>query len=172
MTLIELESGRRILVDINIRAAADDPEDDTPDVASQLRDRLKRDQAGRLYVDAFLLTHPDADHIRGLKNHFHLGAPNTWSKASDKIIIREMWSSPIVFRRASRNHVLCDDVNDWAAEARRRVRLHQDTGRGYRREDRRSGNHSGEDRRDVLDDLQQMGRIVRSAPARSSPRDG
>jgi hypothetical protein len=130
MTLIELESGRRILVDINIRAAADDPEDDTPDVASQLRDRLKRDQAGRLYVDAFLLTHPDADHIRGLKNHFHLGAPNTWSKASDKIIIREMWSSPIVFRRASRNHVLCDDVNDWAAEARRRVRLHRENGFG------------------------------------------
>ena len=30
MTLVELESGRCILVDINIRAAADDPDDDTP----------------------------------------------------------------------------------------------------------------------------------------------
>lgn len=43
MTLLELESGRKILIDINIRAAADDPDDDTPDVATALRDRLTRD---------------------------------------------------------------------------------------------------------------------------------
>src|SRR5947209_9303773 len=35
MTLIELESGRKILVDINIRSTADDPDDDTPDVRSE-----------------------------------------------------------------------------------------------------------------------------------------
>ena len=95
-----------------------------PDVAKQLRDRLEklgRDTAGRLYVDAFLSSHPDADHIRGLKKHFHLGTPGDWSKTSDKIFIREMWSSPIVFRRACKSHVLCDDANAWASEARRRV---------------------------------------------------
>src|SRR5207247_2615920 len=37
MTLIQLESGRTILIDVNIRAAADDPEDSTPDVAKMLR---------------------------------------------------------------------------------------------------------------------------------------
>lgn len=122
MTLVELETGRRVLVDINIRAAADDPDDDdTPDVAKQLKDRLDRDGQDRLFVDAFLLTHPDADHCRGLKGHFHLGDPSTWSKAADKIIIREMWSSPIVFRRASKDHVLCEDADAWASEARRRV---------------------------------------------------
>jgi Cft2 family RNA processing exonuclease len=47
-----------------------------------------RDQ-GRLYVDAFLQTHPNADHIRGLKKHIHLGDPSTWSKADDKIIIQK-----------------------------------------------------------------------------------
>lgn len=67
MTLIELESGRKILIDINVRGAADDPDDDTPDVARELRDRLTRDAQGRLYVDAFLLSHPDQDHCRGLQ---------------------------------------------------------------------------------------------------------
>jgi hypothetical protein len=123
MTLLELESGRRILIDINIRSAANDPDDDTPDVAKQLRDRLDRDDQGRLYVDAFLLTHPDEDHIRGLMKHFHLGNPDDCSRRTDKIIIREMWSSPIVFRRASKHHTLCDDATAWASEARRRVAL-------------------------------------------------
>lgn len=122
MTLIQFESGHRLLIDCKIRVAADDPNDDTPDVASQLKERLLRDDQDRLYVDAFLLTHPDKDHCSGLANHFHLGAPSDWS--GDKIIIREMWSSPVVFRRANKkDHVLCDDARAWAKEARRRVKL-------------------------------------------------
>ena len=127
MSLIELESGRRILIDVKIRQAADDPEDDTPDVGRQLRDRLGRDGEGRLYVDAFLLTHPDKDHCTGLTRHFHLGPLNEWSE--DRIVIREMWSSPIVFRRASKKHPLCEDAQAWAAEARRRVRKFRAAGR-------------------------------------------
>tara|TARA_R110001606_G_scaffold399300_1_gene584084 strand:- start:3057 stop:4196 length:1140 start_codon:yes stop_codon:yes gene_type:complete len=121
MTLIELESGRFILVDINIRSDADDLEGENPDVSAQLRRILPRDGQGRLYVDAFLLSHPDQDHCRGLVNHFHLGPPNEWTEDDDKILIREMWSSPVVFRRASRNHALCDDAKAWNREARRRV---------------------------------------------------
>jgi hypothetical protein len=120
MTLIETASGRKILVDINI-CAADEPTDERPDVGGQLRDRLKPDSDGRLYVDAFLLTHPDQDHCRGLRENFHLGPLSDWSKDDDKIVIREMWSSPIVFRRASKNHKLCDDAKAWCSEARRRV---------------------------------------------------
>jgi hypothetical protein len=79
------------------------------------------------FVDAFLLTHPDKDHCTGLQNHFHLGPLSEWSSRSDKIIIREQWSSPIVFRRASSQHVLCDDAKAWCAEARRRVRMFRGT---------------------------------------------
>ena len=122
MTLITTESGRKILIDMNIRLAADDPDDETPDVASLLRERLERDSAGRLYVDAFLVSHPDEDHCNGLSKHFHLGPVEKWSHGKDKVFIREMWSSPMVFRRASRNHVLCEDAKAFNAEARRRVR--------------------------------------------------
>jgi hypothetical protein len=100
-------------------------------VAKQLRKKLDRDDEGRLFVDAFVNTHPDADHIRGLEKHFHLGDPSTWSKADDKIIIREMWSSPIVFRRAKAkddDHVLCEDAEAWRDEARRRVKKFRDDG--------------------------------------------
>ena len=133
MTLVVLESGRRILIDCKITSAADDPNDDAPDVGFQLRDRLTRDTDGRLYVDAFLLTHPDQDHCAGLRRHFHLGPPGSWVKANDKIVIREMLSSPIVFRRADRKKAkdgltLCEDAQAWRDEARRRVRLFRSQG--------------------------------------------
>lgn len=122
-----------ILIDINIRTAADDPADkDIRDVAKDLRARLPRDAKGRPYVDAFLLSHPDKDHCTGLRRHFHLGPLEDYGDdnkpdAEKKIVIREMWSSPIVFRRAHKiHHVLCDDANAWAAEARRRVRYYRD----------------------------------------------
>lgn len=122
------KSGKTILVDCNIRAAADDPDDKTRDVAKDLRERLKRDVNGRPYVDVFLLSHPDQDHCRGLKKHFHLGAPVNYAddKKPDnekRIVIGEMWSSPMVFRRASVEHTLCDDAKAFNSEAKRRVAI-------------------------------------------------
>jgi hypothetical protein len=67
------------------------------------------------------VSHPDQDHCAGLRNHFHLGPPSEWSKSEDKIFIRELWSSPMVFRRASSEHTLCDDAKAFNSEARRRV---------------------------------------------------
>lgn len=130
MTLFRFDDGRTLLVDMHVRPGATDAEDDTPNVVEQLRDRIERDGDGRPFVDALLLTHPDQDHILGLDDNFHLGPPDDWSEKADKILIREMWSSPIVFRRASRKHVLCDDACAWAAEARRRVALFRDQGQG------------------------------------------
>src|ERR1700733_6412722 len=127
MTLITLESGRKILIDVNIRKAADDEDDDeATDVAALLKDRLDRDGDGRLYVDAFLLSHPDENHCRGLDRHFHLGKPEDWKKKDDKILIREMWSSPIIFRRKKDiDGKLCEEAELWWAEARRRVNLYK-----------------------------------------------
>lgn len=128
MTLITFDNGQKLLVDLHVRKAADDDDDDTPDVMAELRGRLSRDEKGRLFVDGFLLSHPDKDHICGLEAHFHLGPPDEWNEDHDKILIREMWSSPVVFRRASKEHVLCDDAKAWAKEARRRVALFREKG--------------------------------------------
>lgn len=129
MTLLTLQSGRRLLIDINIRLAADDENDeDWPDVAAMLRSRLDRDADGRLFVDAFLLSHPDKDHCLGLERHFHLGSPENWKAKDDKILIREMWSSPIVFRRKKDvDGTLWSDAEAWWTEARRRVNLYKST---------------------------------------------
>jgi hypothetical protein len=127
MTLVQLDDGRTILIDVNIRAAADDEEDDeTPNVGKLLRDRLGKDDEGRYYVDAFLQSHPDQDHCRGIATHFHLGPVSEFPESSDKILIREIWSSPLVFRRASKNHALCEDAKAFNAEARRRVLLYKE----------------------------------------------
>ena len=133
MTLIVLgdQAGTTILIDCNIRAAADDPEDDTRDVGKDLRDRLRRDSNGRPYVDVLLLTHPDEDHCRGLKKHFHLGPLKDYADdkkpvSEKKILVNEMWSSPIVFRRASKDHTLCEDALAFQKEAKRRVQRARD----------------------------------------------
>lgn len=133
MGLVKLLDGGTVLIDCNIRKAADDPSDTTRDVGKDLRARLARDPKGRPYVDAFLLSHPDKDHCTGLRTHFHLGPLEDYPDddkpdAEKKILIREMWSSPIVFRRASKVHVLCDDAKAWAKEARRRVKQFRTNG--------------------------------------------
>lgn len=127
MTLIELDSGKKILIDVNVRSAADDPNDSTPDVISQLKKRLDKDEDGRHYVDAFLLSHPDKDHCTGLEKHFHLGTPEEHQEG--KIFVRELWSSPLVFRRASTNHTLCADAKAFNSEAKRRVAEYRDHGK-------------------------------------------
>lgn len=127
MTLVQLESEEAILIDCFIKKRADDDNDDSArDVATDLREELNRDAKGRLYVDTMMISHPDADHCSGLETHFHLGPPDDWVKKDDKIIVREMWSSPMVFRRASSNMPLCSDAKAWAKEARRRVKYFND----------------------------------------------
>lgn len=126
MTLIELESGKTILIDVNIRESADDPKKEPPDVASMLRNRLKKDGRDRLYIDTFVLSHPDQDHCRGITKHFHLGKPEDCP--SDKILIRELWSSPMVFRRASRDWTVSEDAKAFRLEAKRRVQHFRDNG--------------------------------------------
>jgi hypothetical protein len=135
MTLITLfdHSATTILIDVNVRTAADNPDDnDTPDVMADLHGRINRDAKRRPYVDVFMVSHPDLDHCRGLERHFHLGKLEDYpdDKKPDgekKIVIREIWSSPIVFRRRSSTHTLSDDAAAFNCEAKRRVKLNKET---------------------------------------------
>lgn len=173
MTLLRLADTRitTILTDINIRVAADDRDDDTPDVAQALRKRLIVDKDGRPFVDAFLLSHPDQDHCRGLINHFWLGDPADYpdddlDQDKKRILIRELWSSPLIFRRRSKNHTLCKDALAFDKEARRRVeywRTYRSAGSGNRIR------IMGEDVKGKTDNL---GSIVTKAGTKFSSIDG
>ena len=135
MTLIKLDDSDKtaILVDINIRQDCGDTENSMCDVAGELRKKLRKDKEGRPYVDVFLLSHPDKDHCQGLQSQFHLGPLDNYnSKPPEgeelKIVIREIWSSPMVFRRAGKSHTLCEDAKAFNSEARRRVKLFKEKG--------------------------------------------
>ena len=43
--------------------------------------------------------------------------------------MRELWSSPLIFRRASKNHTLCDNAEAFNKEAKRRVKIFRDKGK-------------------------------------------
>lgn len=118
MTLITTNNGKKILIDCNIRQG-----DDYPDVLEQLREKLERDSSERLFVDLFVWSHPDEDHCRGVKSSFHLGKPEDWKEKDDLIFINEIWSSPMVYRRASKNHTLSEDAKALKAEVKRRVNV-------------------------------------------------
>jgi hypothetical protein len=139
MTLVRLADAAKttVMIDCRIRQ----PGEGVPDVAAELRERLERDAQGRPYVDVFLLSHPDQDHCLGFKEHFWTGPladyPDDEKDGADKrIVIRELWSSPLVFRRAKRKkkgsdgkeHVLCADAQAFDAEARRRVNRNKAAG--------------------------------------------
>lgn len=135
MTLLRLADTNTtsLLIDCKIRSTADDANDDTRDVAKDLRDRIKTDANGRPFVDAMLLSHPDEDHCLGLEKHFWLGPIADYSddnkpEKEKRIIIRQIWSSPMVFRRASKNHPLCDDAKAFNKEAKRRIKVNKDNG--------------------------------------------
>lgn len=125
MTLIKLESERTILIDTNIRV----PSEEIRDVAEDLRKSLKKDEKDRPYVDVMVLSHPDTDHCRGFEENFHTGSLDNYSDSATprKIIIREMWSSPLVFRRAQKKHIVGPDAKVWSREAKRRVALFRST---------------------------------------------
>lgn len=126
MTLITTASGKNILIDCNIRQKADDDNDATPDVAAMLKEYLPI-RENKPFVDVFVLTHPDEDHLRGLEEHFHLNSPEKGD--GTKILIGELWTSPLVFRRANQvegaNTAL---ATAWKEEVKRRSDYIRDCG--------------------------------------------
>lgn len=120
-TLLKLRTGLTILVDCNIRAAADNPNDDKAfDVKSDLLKQV-RDTGSRYELDVFILSHPDGDHCRGFKKHFYQGDPAYYGKGNyenGEILIGELWVTSLVFTTEQ-----CDDANAVRTAVNRRKRL-------------------------------------------------
>lgn len=121
MSLLKLRDSTHVLIDCYLQ---DEATENRPTVANDLIKALPRDEKGRPYVDVFLLTHPDEDHCKGAAQYLHLNDPDDYDDDADqrKVFVREMWSSPLIFRRRSKNHKLCDDASAIDTEARRRVK--------------------------------------------------
>lgn len=130
MSLVQLSDGYTILVDCYLLK---EPTDNRHTIANDLYNNLLKDDQGRPYVDAFLLTHPDEDHCKGAIEYLHLNSPDTYDDAPPdegmkKIFVREIWSSPLIYRRRSEGHELCDDAVAVNSEAKRRVRVFRENG--------------------------------------------
>lgn len=134
MVLIKLDDQRQttVLIDMNIRKAAENEADPACDVNKELRDRLELDSDDRPYVDVFVTSHPDQDHCLGAERHLHLALVSDYvdnpTEGEKKIVVKELWSSPRVFRRASLAEPLCDDAKAISREARRRVAAFKNSG--------------------------------------------
>jgi hypothetical protein len=118
-SLVRLKDGTSILIDVCI--STDD--EDKYDVHGHLIGEL-RSEEGVPHLDAFILTHPDQDHIRGWSTYFYSGDPSKYSKSDKKegrIVADEVWFAPRIF--APHEKELCQEARDFRKEVNRRIEL-------------------------------------------------
>lgn len=107
-TTLVLKPGNIIMqVDLRHLEKADDPDEpEWPIIDHLVRALPKRN--GRPYLAAFVLTHPDKDHIQG------------FAELLKKVEIGELWHTPRIFRDQSNQEALCEDAKAFRKEAHRR----------------------------------------------------
>jgi len=129
-TLISIEENgytTNILVDCNIRdSSKGNTNADQYDVHADLLKVLKKKTHNGIkdvpYVDVFVLTHGDDDHLHGFKDHFYQGDPASYkqsNKDKNEILVEVLWFSPMVMGTPGN-----DDERCFNKEARRRIDLH------------------------------------------------
>ena len=129
ITVEENSYSTTILVDCNIRESSKGDEDPTQfDVKSDLIVSLKKRMVNDVdlvpYIDIFILTHGDDDHLHGFEKNFFQGDPRNYKKKNKdngEILIDVLWFSPMVMGTATN-----DDEKCFNREAKRRIQLHRD----------------------------------------------
>lgn len=112
--LMDLEDGRKILVDYANMRCADDATDKRCDLPAELRQDLSK--ARRKDYDAVCITHTDKDHCKGFGDFFWLEHAAMY-QSDDRIQIKELW----VPAAAVIEENLVDDARLVRAEARHRL---------------------------------------------------
>jgi hypothetical protein len=123
-SLITLTDGTRIVIDLNVTVDSKDDDGEVYDVHAHLLRDSARDKADNPHIDAFILSHPDQDHLRGFTTTFFAGAPGGYSSKDRKegrIIVDELWFAPRIF--CAHEKKLCQDAKDFRREAKRRMEL-------------------------------------------------
>lgn len=125
MTLFKLNDLNRttILYDMYIREKSTDKDDDSYDVLEYLMKNIETDELGRPFIDVFILSHHDDDHIRGFENYFHTGDLSLYKNEDKKIYIKEIWGSARFLKRASKFNVLESNAKCFNTEMNRRFNL-------------------------------------------------
>ncbi len=131
-TLIRLADGTSLLIDSNItKDAINKDNSERYDVYSFLYKELKKEMGIR-HLDAFILTHADDDHCRGIGDICYLGDPDEYSDGDKKnglIVIDELWFTPRLFLTEEAQKSECAKV--LKKEAERRMTLYK-TGKSER----------------------------------------
>ena len=124
-TLIKLSNGKTIIIDCQFFSDLNDKDGKQVlyDVKADLLKELSKDSDGHPFVDLFVNTHPHEDHCLGFGDHFYSGKVGDYDddKDKDKIIIGELWVTPIVMSNDE-----CEDAKDIRKEAKRRRKLYKD----------------------------------------------
>lgn len=125
-SLITLSDDTKIVIDLNVTFDSKDEDGSSYDVHGHLLRESHRDGSNNPHIDAFILSHPDQDHLRGFTTVFYDGDPTTYSdraRKAGRIIIDELWFAPRIF--CSHETKLCEDAKEFRREARRRMDLHR-----------------------------------------------
>lgn len=126
-SLITLPDNTNILIDLNVRqASVDDDEPSYYDLHAHLLRELPRDSSDRPHLDAFVVTHPDQDHVRGVETVFYFGPPSKYTKKhkdAGLIIVDELWFAPRIF--GAHESDLCSDAKTVRDEAERRIGVYR-----------------------------------------------
>lgn len=131
-SLISVEEDKvttNILVDCNIRETSKGTTDLTQfdvkaDLIKSIKNRKVNDVEDVPYVDIFILSHGDDDHLHGFEKNFYQGDPKNYKKKNkedEEILIDTLWFSPMVMGSATN-----DDEKCFNKEAKRRIQLHRD----------------------------------------------
>ena len=159
-TMISIEENSyttRILVDCNMREASKgDKNPEQYDVKADVLKILgKREHNGIkdvAYIDVFILTHGDEDHLLGFEKNFYQGDPKNYKQANKdngEILIDVLWFSPMVMGTATN-----DDERCFNKEAKRRIKLYCEKNDARKLAGNRIiivGNDGNEDLKDVED---------------------
>lgn len=108
----------RILIDLSPRIKVGDPHFDLEETKEALLPLLERED-GRYVVDAFILSHPDKDHLLYAEDLFHLGAPEDYDPESKNILVEEICYAPASF--VAVNDPMSDDAKAVGKEIERRL---------------------------------------------------
>jgi hypothetical protein len=125
-SLVRLEDKTTIIIDCNLtKDSRDDDIEHRYNVHKSLLAELERDAGGSPFVDAFINTHPDQDHLRGFGETFHTGDPGDYKsdEENEKIIISELWFSRRIFSNFEDS--LSVDAEVFFEEAKRRIEIYR-----------------------------------------------